>query len=75
MQMEFFPKIGDILELENEQFVVTKINIFQDNFSIRDNNNIDKNVSSDEFSNYKVVGKVKNEEIADDQFGEDLDDV
>ncbi|MFC1574430.1 stage 0 sporulation family protein, partial [Candidatus Latescibacterota bacterium] len=74
LQMEHFPNIGDILELEEEQFVVTKINIFQDSFSIRDNNNIEKNISSDEFPHYKVVGKVE-EEITDDQFGDDLDDI
>ena len=74
LQLEHFPKIGDILELEEEQFVVTKINIFQDSFSIRDNNNIEKSLSSDQFPHYKVVGKVEEEEITDDEFGDDLDD-
>jgi len=59
LQSDLLPEMGAILEHEKEQYVVTKIDIFSDCFSIKDNNGIEKIVHIDDYINFRVVGKVK----------------
>ena len=76
LQLEHMPRTGDILEKESCQFVVTKIDIFDNMFTIRDDSGIEKTQQADAFPAFTVIGKVEEETLEEqDTMGEGMDDL
>jgi len=76
LQLEHMPRTGDILEKESQQFVVTKIDIFDNTFVIRDDNGVEKKLHGDEFPAFKVIGKIEPEpQEVQDTIEEGMDDL
>ncbi|MCE5250825.1 hypothetical protein LLG96_11455 [bacterium] len=59
LQSDIFPEIGAILERDEQQYVVTKINIFGESFSIKDSNSAEKVMYIDEYANFRMIGKIQ----------------
>jgi len=76
LQLEHMPRTGDILEKEGEQFIVSKIDIFDNIFVIRDTNGIERKLHVNDFPAFTVIGKIEEEtQEEQDTVGEGLDDL
>jgi cell fate regulator YaaT (PSP1 superfamily) len=54
-QADMLPSVGDLLEYKSQQYEVSKVDIFDESFSIRDRNGQEKTIGINEFNDYKVV--------------------
>ena len=73
LQSDILPEVGVILENDGEKFEVTRTDIFNDAFTIKDENGNEKSLGIDEYVDYKVVGKIEKEK-PEIQYDENLDD-
>ena len=74
LQSGLLPKVGDILERDSDEFIVSKVDIFNENFNIKDKNNIEKKLSIDDFVGFKVIGRVKPEPLIIEEIDEELEE-
>ena len=72
-QLEHFPRVGDIIQSETEKLEVSKIDIFNNVFSARDENGTEKNIDVADFPQYKVVGRTKRSYSHREPPDEDID--
>ncbi|MFC1539733.1 stage 0 sporulation family protein [Candidatus Latescibacterota bacterium] len=54
-QSDILPQEGEIVQLNSRNYKVTKVDIFNESFIIKDDNNTEKTVNINEFSNFKIV--------------------
>jgi len=59
LQSELLPEPGGILDREGERFEVTKVDIFNEAFTIKDNNNNESVMHIEDFVSFKTVGKAR----------------